>query len=70
MSASNLIKKAVPVADLKNGDTVEINGKLETVSRSHLKRGFTGRTYKGDPHKNGILKVTFKVQVSNGFRYE
>ena len=65
-----LIRKTVPVADLQNGDTVEISGKLETVSRSHLKRGFHGHTYKGDPDKNGIVKVTFKVLSANGFRYE
>lgn len=61
---NNIIRKTVSVADLKNGDTVEIDGKMETVSRNHLKRGFAGHTYKGDPHKKGITKITFKVLSS------
>lgn len=48
------------VSELQNGDTVEVNGSLETVSWKHIKRGFTGVTYKGDPHHSGIIKVIFK----------
>ena len=70
MSAPNLIRKTVTVADLQHGNTVEINGNLETVSRLHLNRGVNGHTYKGHPHRHGIVKVTFKVQIANGFRYE
>jgi len=70
MDAPNLIRKTVTVADLHHGNTVEINGSLETVSRSHLNLGFHGLAYKGDPHRNGIVKVTFKVQIANGYRYE
>ena len=70
MGAPSLIRKTVTVADLQHGNTVEINGNFETVSRSHLKRGFHGHSYKGDPHRHGIVKVTFKVQIANGFRYE
>jgi hypothetical protein len=69
MSVDNLKKAVVMVVDLKHGDTVQINGELETVSRNHLKRGFTGWTYKGDPHPNGITKVTFVVPTGKGVRY-
>ncbi len=70
MGASNLARKIVPIADLKNGDTVEISGELETVSSTHLTRGFMGYSYKGDTHRNGIVKVTFNAPIANGFRYE
>lgn len=70
MEAGNQIKKTVPVSTLKAGDTVEIDGKLETVSRHHLKKGFTGDTYKGSPYRNGITKIVFKVPVANGYRYQ
>ena len=63
------LRVLVTVADLNNGDTVEIDGVYETVSESHLKRGFTGHTYKGDPHICGIVRVVFKVPTINGFRY-
>ena len=67
-----LIKKIVKVSDLMNGDTVEVENKLETVSRVHIKHNeLFGYTYKGDPFLSGITKVVFKVPIANGrFRYE
>jgi hypothetical protein len=70
MGAPTTIRKVVSVKDLKHGDTVEVNEVLETVSRSHLKRGFCGYTYKGEPHVCGIIKVTFAVPTANGVRHE
>jgi len=66
------IKKTVKVSDLRNGDTVEVFGRLETVSRTHIKHNpLFGYTYKGTPFLNGITKVVFKVPVAGGgFRYE
>jgi hypothetical protein len=66
------IKKTVKVGDLRNGDTVEVGGKLETVSRFHIKYNeLFGYTYKGDPFLSGITKVVFKVPIAGGgFRYE
>ena len=67
-----LIKKIVKVSDLMHGDTVEVENKLETVSRAHIKHNeLFGYTYKGDPFLSGITKVVFKVPIANGrFRYE
>lgn len=66
------IKKTVKVDDLKHGDTVEIENRLETVSRVHIKHNeLFGYTYKGDPFLSGITKVVFKVPIAGGgFRYE
>lgn len=64
----NIIRENVKVSDLKNGDTVEVNGKLETVNYHHLKNGPIGATCKGDPHRLGICKVTFKVPTAFGYR--
>lgn len=66
---SNILKSVVSVYDLKHGDTVELDGKLETVSRNHLGHGFMGYTYKGDTHRNGIVKIVFKVPTASGFCY-
>lgn len=61
----------VEVRDLRHGDTVEINGSLETVSAKNIKRGsFMGWTYKGDPHRHGIKRVRFVVPTAGGFRIE
>jgi len=65
------IKKTVKVSDIRNGDTVEVGGKLETVSRANIKHNEFGYTYKGDPFLSGITKVVFKVPIAGGgFRYE
>lgn len=66
------IKKTVNVANLRNGDTVEIENKLETVARVHIKHNeLFGYTYKDDPFLSGITKVVFKVPIAGGgFRYE
>jgi hypothetical protein len=62
MGSSTKERRLVMVSELQNGDTVEVNGSLETVSWKHIKRGFTGVTYKGDPHNSGIIKVIFKKE--------
>lgn len=68
MRHTEIIREVVDVADLTVGDTVEVNGKMETVNRNHLTIGFTGNCYKGDPFHNGITKVTFKVPTAYGYR--
>jgi len=68
---TNLIKNIVKLDALKTGDTVIINNTLETVDSNYLKRcPFMGVTYKGQPYRNGIIRVTFKVPTKNGFRYQ
>jgi len=62
MGGTTKKRSFVMVSELQNGDTVEVNGNLETVSWRHIKCGFTGVTYKGDPHHKGIIKVIFKRQ--------
>lgn len=69
-SGSVMVRKLVQVSDLKKGDTVEVDGKLETVGINYLKRcSFMGWTYKGNPFRDGINRVVFKVPVKGGFRY-
>ena len=71
MSACNFTRETVLVTDLKHGDTVEVDGGLETVSKTHLKHcNFIGNTYKGNTFRNGITKIIFIVQTSDGVRYE
>ena len=42
--------KEVHLSDLETGMTVLINGEMRTVNRSkHVKRGFTGWCFDGDP---------------------
>ena len=66
-----MIRKLIKVSDLKNGYTVEIDGKIETVGAKYLKLcSFMGWTYKGDPFREGITRVVFKVPIKGGFRYE
>lgn len=50
---------SVHISTLKQGDTVMIDGQMETVSQCNIKNGFTGWTYKGDPfYKNkGFITV-------------
>ena len=66
------IKKTVKVDDRKHGDTVEIENRLATVSRVHIKHNeLFGYAYKGEPFLSGIAKVVFKVPIAGGgFRYE
>lgn len=67
----NFYRKIVNVSELKNGDTVEINGKIETLSSRYLKNcPFLGVTYKGDTFRSGITKIIFVVPTANGFRHE
>ena len=70
LGATNLIRETVPVSSLKNGDTVEIGGELQTVSPSDLSNGFMGHTFRGDPFRGGGVRGTFKVKTLNGYRYQ
>ena len=64
------IRKTVEVSELLHGDTIEVYGELETVDRKYLKYcSFMGHTYKSDPHRNGIVRITFVVPTNNGYRY-
>ena len=71
MSDSVMVRKLIQVSDLKKGYTVEVDGKLETVGIRCLKRcSFMGWTYRGNPFREGINRVVFKVPIKGGFRYE
>ena len=42
-----------------------------SVSKTHLNYcNFIGNTYKGNTFRNGITKIIFIVQTSDGVRYE
>lgn len=70
MSASVMVRELIQVSDLKKGYTVEVDGKLETVGINYLKHcSFMGWTYKGNPFREGITRVVFKVPIKGGFRY-
>lgn len=68
------MKKKVHISTLKQGDTVIINGEMETVSIKNVKRGFTGWTYQGDPFykTKGFIEVVFfpKFFQGNLTRYQ
>lgn len=49
MNKLNKIVK-VHISNLAQGDTVLIDGEMKTVSRHHIKKGFTGWTFESDPH--------------------
>tara|TARA_R110000851_G_scaffold90122_1_gene196594 strand:- start:1045 stop:1254 length:210 start_codon:yes stop_codon:yes gene_type:complete len=67
---SNIIRKIVPVSELRKGDTVEIDGVLETVNGERIRYcGFMGWTYQGSPFLKGITKIIFKVHTINGYVY-
>ena len=68
---TNIKRTTVDIDTLKTGDTVEINGQLETVNVNYLKRcPLTGTTYKGVPYRKGIVKVNFIVPTKDGYRIE
>lgn len=71
MSVSVIVRELIKVSDLKKGYTVEVDGRLETVIIRYVKHcSFMGWTYKGDPFREGITRVVFKVPIRGGFRYE
>jgi len=56
-------KELVHISDLCHGDTVIVYGESYTVGRKKIKNGFTGWTYRGDPHfqtKGMLERVLFK----------
>ena len=42
---------------IRPGDTVEVDGRLKTVSRNVIKNGFMGKTLWGDSYRLGTLLV-------------
>lgn len=73
MKMSDILYKAeiVPVSKIKHGDTVEVDGRLETVSLSHLKHGFCGHTYKGAAYPKGIKRALIaRAKVGGGFIWQ
>jgi len=63
----NLIREQIKISELEQGMTVEVNGKLETVSMEYVKyNSFMGWSYKGDASKKEITLVKFKVPTANG----
>ena len=68
---SNIIRKTVAVSDLRQGDTVEINGCTHTVTANRIKSDpFFGVTYEGAAYPQGITKITFVVPTAFGVRYQ
>lgn len=49
----------VHISTLQQGDTVIVDGKMETVSRHKISNGFTGWCYDGQPYykTNGMIEV-------------
>lgn len=61
--------KKVHISDLKPGDTVVIDGKMETVGKNHLSRNaFFGYQYKGYRHQEtaGYLDVALFPKYFKG----
>lgn len=59
----------VMVTDLLPGDTVKVNGELQTVCSSNLKySSFMGWTFKGNAYPTGIIKATSKAEAARHHR--
>lgn len=52
------VEVPVHVSNIRVGDTVLHNGRLMTVGRNDVKRGFMGHTIFGDSYRLGTLPVT------------
>lgn len=72
MEKSNIIRSEIKISDLKQGMTVEKNGKLITVSKKHLTfDSLFGRyCFEGDGSKEFITRAQFKSPTAYGFRLE
>lgn len=61
----NPVIKEIHISEIKPGDTIlHTDGKLRTVCKNNIKRGFSGITLFGDPYKLGIEPVK-KVIIKN-----
>lgn len=67
---TEIIRQLISLSELKGGYTVEIAGKMETVSAKGITKSFMGWTYNDQQFRNGITRVIFKVPIKDGFRYE
>lgn len=49
----------VHISEINHGDTVMINGQMETVSKNDIVSDILGCRYKGNPYRetNGMLEV-------------
>lgn len=62
-----IARSTVHLSMIRQGDTVEHNGHLCTVSGKDIpKRGFLGYSIFGDASKQYITKVNFVVSTMNG----
>ena len=52
-----VIREEVHVSDIKVGDRIEHQGKLMTVCRKDIKKGFMGLTIFGDSYRLGRQHV-------------
>jgi uncharacterized radical SAM superfamily Fe-S cluster-containing enzyme len=63
--------KPTHISDIKQGDTVMINGEMRTVGNNNIKNGFMGVTLFGDSYRLGrehVQKVViFKAMPNNGW---
>ena len=64
---TNIVKTTVHLSQIRQGDTVEYQGQLYTVSGPDVpKYGFMGYSFRGDASKQTITKVQFAVPTSSG----
>ena len=58
--------KRTHIADIRIGDTVEVDGAMRTVCHDNLKRGFMGLTLFGDSYRLGSRMVNLaEIQKAN-----
>jgi hypothetical protein len=57
--------KDVHIAEIKHGDAIMHNGKIHTVDRSYIKKGFMGKTIYGDSYRLGTIPVKLVVFKNN-----
>ncbi len=63
----NLIKTEIHLSQLKQGDTVEYNSEILTVSKKDIRYcGFMGYSFRGNASKKTITKIQFAVPTNKG----
>ncbi len=64
---SNIVRTVVHLSQITQGDTVEYNDQLHTISGKDVpKKGFMGYSFRGDASKQTITRIQFAVQTLNG----
>ena len=63
---TNLVKTKIKVSDLRVGMTVEHEGRLMTVGKGDVYKGFCGWAFQGDASKKELTRVQFAVPTAFG----